>query len=154
MYKRECASGALPLLELLLTHSGVLEKNAFSPPNGIWWLACLARYLRSHATSRFCFTLQFETRLREQVHGLRVTARGDSEGRVGPLRHILTPPSRSHHNVSGMNKYAILAFGVVAVAFAATFIRLASDAPPLTIAASRLAIATIILAPLALIRSG
>jgi drug/metabolite transporter (DMT)-like permease len=53
-----------------------------------------------------------------------------------------------------MNKYLVLALGVVAVAFAATFIRLAADAPPLTIAASRLAISAVVLAPITLVRSG
>jgi drug/metabolite transporter (DMT)-like permease len=48
--------------------------------------------------------------------------------------------------------YLGLAMGIVAVSFASIFIRLA-EAPPLVIAASRLAIASLILAPAALIRA-
>jgi len=47
-----------------------------------------------------------------------------------------------------MQKYLVLAFGVACVAFAAIFIRLA-DAPPLVIAAYRLGIAAVVLAPVA-----
>lgn len=47
-----------------------------------------------------------------------------------------------------MQKYLVLAFGVAAVAFAAIFIRLA-EAPPLVIAAYRLCIASVVLAPVA-----
>lgn len=47
-----------------------------------------------------------------------------------------------------MQKYAVLAFGVVSVAFAAIFIRLA-EAPPLVIAAYRLCLASLVLAPVA-----
>jgi drug/metabolite transporter (DMT)-like permease len=48
--------------------------------------------------------------------------------------------------------YLGLAMGIVAVSFASIFIRLA-EAPPLVIAASRLTIASLILAPAALIRA-
>ena len=50
-----------------------------------------------------------------------------------------------------MKPYALLFVGVVAVSFAAIFIRLA-DAPPLVIATYRLAIASAVLVPFALIR--
>jgi len=49
-------------------------------------------------------------------------------------------------------QYAVLTLGVISVSFAAIFIRLA-DAPPLVIAAYRLCIASIILAPVAWTRS-
>jgi drug/metabolite transporter (DMT)-like permease len=52
-----------------------------------------------------------------------------------------------------MKQYAVLALGVVAVAFAAIFIRLAQT-PPLVTAAYRLGIAAILLAPVAWWRSG
>ncbi len=51
-----------------------------------------------------------------------------------------------------MNKYVVLAFGVISVAFAAIFIRLA-EAPPLVIAAYRLSIAALVLAPIAWLRA-
>ena len=51
-----------------------------------------------------------------------------------------------------MKPYVTLFVGVLAVSFAATFIRLA-DAPPLVIATYRLAIASIILIPMAAIKS-
>ncbi len=51
-----------------------------------------------------------------------------------------------------MRAYIILLVGVVSVSFAATFIRLA-DAPPLVIAASRMAIAAIVLIPFASVKS-
>ncbi len=51
-----------------------------------------------------------------------------------------------------MKPYITLLVGVLAVSFAATFIRLA-DAPPLVIATYRLAIASIILIPIAAIKS-
>ena len=51
-----------------------------------------------------------------------------------------------------MKPYITLFVGVLAVSFAATFIRLA-DAPPLVIATYRLAIASIILIPIAAIKS-
>jgi len=51
-----------------------------------------------------------------------------------------------------MNKYFVLASGVVAVAFAAIFIRLA-DAPSLVIAAYRLSIAALVLSPIAWLRT-
>ncbi len=51
-----------------------------------------------------------------------------------------------------MKPYITLFVGVLAVSFAATFIRLA-DAPPLVIATYRLAIASIILIPIAVIKS-
>jgi drug/metabolite transporter (DMT)-like permease len=49
-------------------------------------------------------------------------------------------------------QYTVLALGVISVSFAAIFIRLA-DAPPLVIAAYRLCLASLILAPAAWIRS-
>ena len=51
-----------------------------------------------------------------------------------------------------MKSYITLFLGVLAVSFAAVFIRLA-DAPPLVIAAYRLTIASIILIPVASIKS-
>jgi len=51
-----------------------------------------------------------------------------------------------------MKPYIILSVGVLSVSFAATFIRLA-EAPPLVIATYRLSIASIILIPIASIRS-
>ena len=52
-----------------------------------------------------------------------------------------------------MNKYQlILAFGVICVSSAAVFIRLA-DAPPLVIGAYRLCLASLVIAPIALVRS-
>ena len=47
-----------------------------------------------------------------------------------------------------MRQYLVLAFGVVSVAFAAVFIKLA-EAPPLVIAAYRLCLASLVLAPVA-----
>ncbi len=49
-------------------------------------------------------------------------------------------------------KYAVLALGVISVSFAAIFIRLA-EAPPLVIAAYRLCLASLVVAPTAWIRS-
>ena len=49
-------------------------------------------------------------------------------------------------------KYAVLALGVISVSFAAIFIRLA-EAPPLVIAAYRLCLASLVVAPMAWIRS-
>jgi drug/metabolite transporter (DMT)-like permease len=49
-------------------------------------------------------------------------------------------------------RYLVLALGVVSVSFAAVFIRLA-DAPPLIIAAYRLCIASLLIDPVAWIRS-
>ena len=51
-----------------------------------------------------------------------------------------------------MNPYITLFVGVLSVSFAATFIRLA-DAPPLVIATYRLAIASVILIPIAAVKS-
>jgi len=48
--------------------------------------------------------------------------------------------------------YARVAVGVVAVSFGAIFVRLAGDAPPLAIAAWRLTLASLVLAPIALLR--
>jgi drug/metabolite transporter (DMT)-like permease len=55
---------------------------------------------------------------------------------------------RGRLNTSIVNPYVILFVGVVSVSFAAIFIRLA-EAPPLVIAACRLALASIILIPIA-----
>ena len=49
-------------------------------------------------------------------------------------------------------QYLVLALGVISVSFAAVFIRLA-DAPPLVVAAYRLCLASLILAPVAWMRS-
>ena len=49
-------------------------------------------------------------------------------------------------------QYAVLALGVISVSFAAIFIRLA-EAPPLVIAAYRLCLASLVVAPMAWIRS-
>ncbi|HUV43932.1 MAG TPA: DMT family transporter [Dehalococcoidales bacterium] len=49
-------------------------------------------------------------------------------------------------------KYAVLTLGVISVSFAAIFIRLA-EAPPLVIAAYRLCLASLVVAPMAWIRS-
>lgn len=49
--------------------------------------------------------------------------------------------------------YAVLFLGVIAVSFASIFIRLA-EAPPLIIAAYRLGLASLVIGPVALIRSG
>jgi len=46
-------------------------------------------------------------------------------------------------------KYLIIAIGIIATAFAAIFIKMASDAPALTIAAYRLGLATLIMTPYA-----
>jgi len=51
-------------------------------------------------------------------------------------------------------QYFILTIGVIAVSFAAIFIRLAEEAPFLVIAAYRLCIASLIIVPVAWIRSG
>ena len=51
-----------------------------------------------------------------------------------------------------MNPYITLFVGVLSVSFAATFIRLA-NAPPLVIATYRLAIASVILIPIAVVKS-
>ncbi len=51
-----------------------------------------------------------------------------------------------------MKPYITLFVGVLSVSFAATFIRLA-DAPPLVIATYRLAIASVILIPIAAVKS-
>ena len=50
-------------------------------------------------------------------------------------------------------QYIVLAIGVISVSFAAIFIRLA-DAPPLVIAAYRLCLSSIIIVPVAWVRSG
>ena len=47
-----------------------------------------------------------------------------------------------------MKPYIVLAFGVVSVAFAAIFIRLAKEAHPLVIATYRLSLASLVLAPI------
>ena len=48
--------------------------------------------------------------------------------------------------------YVRIAVGVIAVSFGAIFVRLAGDAPPLAIAAWRLTLASLVLAPIALLR--
>ena len=50
-------------------------------------------------------------------------------------------------------QYVVLALGVICVSFAAIFIRLA-EAPPLVIAAYRLCLASLVIVPVALVRSG
>ncbi len=55
--------------------------------------------------------------------------------------------------MAGVKQYLVLALGVISVSFAAIFIRLA-EAPPLVIATYRLAIASAVLAPFYITRSG
>lgn len=73
------------------------------------------------------------------------------------LKHTALTERICCFKISKMTKnYLVLGFGVIAVAFAAIFIRLAGDegAPSVVIATYRLCLAALIIAPIALTRAG